>query len=48
MLISNGIWAGGAIMLDGESLLQQGPELALLSGWCVVAFGIALKIFRWE
>ncbi len=36
------------IMLDGESLLQQGPELALLAGWCVVVFGVALKIFRWE
>ena len=37
-----------AIMLDGESVLQQGPELAVLSGWCVVVFGVALKIFRWE
>ncbi len=37
-----------AVMLDGESILSQGPELALLGGWCVVTFLVALKIFRWE
>jgi ABC-type polysaccharide/polyol phosphate export permease len=36
-----------AIMLDGESLLQQGPELAVMLGWGVVSFAIALRIFRW-
>ena len=35
-------------MLDGESLLQQGPELVVMAFWCVVTFVLALKIFRWE
>jgi hypothetical protein len=25
-----------------------GSELALLAGWGVVSFAIALKIFRWQ
>ena len=37
-----------AIMLDGESLLNQGPELAVLAGWGIFSFAIALRIFRWE
>jgi ABC-type multidrug transport system permease subunit len=37
-----------AIMLDGESILQQGPEVALLAVWCVASFAVALRIFRWE
>jgi ABC-type multidrug transport system permease subunit len=36
------------VMLDGETLLQQGPELVLMVAWCVLTFLIALKIFRWE
>ena len=37
-----------AVMLDGESIFQQGPEAALLVGWSVLTFVVALKIFRWE
>ncbi|MCZ6708656.1 MAG: ABC transporter permease [Chloroflexi bacterium] len=37
-----------AIMIDGESIWQLGPEAALLAGWCVLTFLVALKIFRWE
>ena len=37
-----------AIMIDGESILTQGPELAVLAGWCVLTFVVALRIFRWE
>jgi len=37
-----------AIMIDGESIRQLGPEAALLAGWCVLTFLVALKIFRWE
>jgi ABC-type polysaccharide/polyol phosphate export permease len=37
-----------AVMIDGESLLQQGPELAVMAIWCVATFALALKIFRWE
>jgi ABC-type multidrug transport system permease subunit len=37
-----------AIMLDGETILEQGPEVAMLGAWCVATFVVALKIFRWE
>jgi ABC transporter DrrB family efflux protein len=37
-----------AIMLDGESIVQQGPQIAMLAGWCVLTFLLALRIFRWE
>ena len=37
-----------AVMLDGDSILQLGPELAVMTGWCVVTFLVALRIFRWE
>lgn len=37
-----------ALMLDGESLWSQGPELLIQLGWGVLAFLVALKIFRWE
>ncbi|NNM27391.1 MAG: ABC transporter permease [Phycisphaerales bacterium] len=37
-----------AVMLEGESLIHLGPELALMAGWAVVTFAVALKIFRWE
>jgi ABC-type multidrug transport system permease subunit len=37
-----------AVMLDGASLFQLGPQLALLVGWSAVSFIVALRIFRWE
>jgi ABC-type polysaccharide/polyol phosphate export permease len=37
-----------SVMLDGASVFQQGPELLMLVGWCVVTFVVALKIFRWS
>ncbi len=37
-----------AIMVEGESILQQGPELAVMAGWCLATFLVALRIFRWE
>ena len=37
-----------ATMLDGEPLWQQGPELLIMSSWCVITFVVSLKIFRWE
>jgi ABC-type multidrug transport system permease subunit len=37
-----------AVMLEGESALRQGPEVAILAGWCVLTFVLAIKIFRWE
>lgn len=37
-----------AIMIDGDALTSQWPELAVLVGWTVGTFVIALRIFRWE
>lgn len=37
-----------AVMLDGETLWQQGPELLVISVWAAVSFIIALLIFRWN
>jgi ABC-2 type transport system permease protein len=36
------------IMLDGESILAHGPEVAVMVVWGVLSFAIALWIFRWE
>jgi ABC-type multidrug transport system permease subunit len=35
-------------MLQGSGLLELGPELAVLGGWLVVCFGLALWLFRWR
>ncbi len=37
-----------AVMLDGESIFQVGPELAVMVGWTVLTLVVSLKIFRWE
>jgi len=37
-----------AVMLEGEGLLPIAGQLAVLLAWALVAFGIALKIFRWQ
>jgi len=37
-----------ANMLQGANLTQVGPELAILSAWMIVCFGLALKLFRWR
>ncbi|MEL6396962.1 MAG: ABC transporter permease [Planctomycetota bacterium] len=37
-----------AVMLEGTSLLELGFELAVMAGWGVISFLIALRIFRWE
>lgn len=36
-----------AIIIDGASLASQWGELAVLGVWGLLAYGIALKIFRW-
>lgn len=36
-----------AVFNDGASLASQGPMLAVLAGWVVVLFGLAVKRFRW-
>jgi len=37
-----------ASMLQGASLAQLMPQVAILCGWLVVCFGLALKLFRWR
>jgi len=37
-----------AIQLRGAGLAGVGVELAILSGWLVVAFVAGLKLFRWR
>jgi ABC-type multidrug transport system permease subunit len=37
-----------AIMLDGDSILAQGPQTAVLAACGAVSFALALRIFRWE
>jgi len=36
------------VCLDGSPLVELGAPLALLVGWGVLAFVVALRIFRWE
>ena len=37
-----------AVMMDGESLLAQWPEVLVMGVWCVIPFAIAMLIFRWR
>jgi ABC-2 type transport system permease protein len=37
-----------AHMLQGATLVQLSPQLATLTGWLVVCFVLALKLFRWR
>jgi ABC-type multidrug transport system permease subunit len=37
-----------AIMLQGTSLFQLWPQLAVLGAWLIVSFTLALKLFRWR
>lgn len=37
-----------AVMLEGKGIVEIWPELAILSGWSVATFAIALRIFRWR
>ena len=37
-----------ALMMDGKSILSLGPELAVMMGWSIIPFVIALAIFRWN
>jgi ABC-type multidrug transport system permease subunit len=35
-------------MLQGASLVQLTPQLAVLSGWLIICFTLAMKLFRWR
>jgi ABC-type multidrug transport system permease subunit len=37
-----------AVMLDGATVLGQGPQMAVLAGWAVLSVVVALRIFRWQ
>ena len=37
-----------AVMLQGAHLPAIGGELAIITGWLIAAFGVALRIFRWR
>lgn len=37
-----------AVMLEGASLLDLGPQLGLMALWSTLTFAIALRIFRWQ
>jgi ABC transporter DrrB family efflux protein len=37
-----------AVMIDGSPLTQLGPPLAIVAGWGLASFGVALAIFRWR
>ena len=37
-----------AHMLQGASLAQVGPQIAVLGTWLIVCFALALKLFRWR
>jgi ABC-2 type transport system permease protein len=36
------------VMLEGAGLAGLGGELAILGGWMVLAFALALRLFRWR
>ncbi len=37
-----------SVMMDGESLFAQWPEIVVMAFWSVIPFGIAMVIFRWR
>jgi ABC-type multidrug transport system permease subunit len=37
-----------AVMLEGASLAQIGPDVGIMLGWAGLTFGVALLLFRWE
>jgi ABC-2 type transport system permease protein len=36
------------IATEGKSLLDLGPQLAVMAVWCVIIYIIAFRVFRWE
>lgn len=36
------------IATEGQTLVQVGPQIALMLGWTVVIYAIAFRVFRWE
>ena len=36
------------IMTEGYTILELGPQLAVIAGWTVIIYVIAFRVFRWE
>lgn len=36
------------LITEGKSLLQIGPEIALIAIWFVIIYAIAFRVFKWE
>jgi ABC-2 type transport system permease protein len=36
------------IVSEGKTILELGPQVALLAGWAVIIYVIAFRVFRWE
>jgi ABC-type multidrug transport system permease subunit len=36
------------VLLEGAALSSLGGELAILAGWMVIGFALALRLFRWR
>jgi ABC-2 type transport system permease protein len=36
------------IVTEGKSILELGPQVALLVGWALIVYFIAFRVFRWE
>ena len=36
------------ILTEGKSILDLGPQLAVMGVWMIVIYAIAFKVFRWE
>lgn len=36
------------VSFEGMHIWNVGTEIAILLGWCVVAYGLAVKTFKWE
>ena len=36
------------VMMEGETLLQQWPEMLVMVSWTIIPFVVAMSIFRWR
>jgi ABC-2 type transport system permease protein len=36
------------IVTEGKTILELGPQVALLVGWGIIVYVIAFRVFRWE
>lgn len=36
------------ILTEGRTLLDLGPQLAIIAGWTIIIYVVSFKVFRWE